>query len=217
VIDDEGRTSPQQSKLKNSGNGENNSVSGLSLCRIFIQYLRQSESACGSSLGRLKKGDLDKAAKVQGFESRPVQMSSSFLLQEKEKQERKVAKAEKERKAQDAQNKSRSIMANFFAKSKSARASPSSESNVPTGPIQSEFEKTFKTFALKKDANLAPINWFSGKKRKKLAGFKEREVIIIDEDEDEDVQMKDTTGMQVNVSWMNAEGLAFLPPHIFQY
>lgn len=144
-------------------------------------------------------------------------VKSSALPQEKEKQERKAAKAEKEKKAQDAQNKSRSIMANFFGKGKSARVSPSSESTPPTGPIQNEFEKTFKTFALKKDADLAPINWFvdAKKKRKKLLSYNEKEVIVIDDDGDSDIQMRDLEDVEVDVSQMNVEGLPFFLEFLF--
>ena len=45
-------------------------------------------------------------------------MLLSYLVQEKERQEKKAAKAEQEKKKQEAQAKSRSIMANFFGKAK---------------------------------------------------------------------------------------------------
>ncbi|OCH95613.1 hypothetical protein OBBRIDRAFT_883869 [Obba rivulosa] len=125
------------------------------------------------------------------------------LAKEKERQEKKAAKAERERKEKEAQNKSRSIMANFFGKAKAAPQNRTSSlsndanSNV-AGPstFQSDFERTFKPFALKKGAELAPTNWFKCP-CKRSASVAEENVIVIDDDiimEDEstkDVRMAD--------------------------
>jgi chromatin assembly factor 1 subunit A len=191
-------------------------------CFLKIKYLWQSGTtatkvASSSGSSRTKKAiDPDKVAKVSTPEVRAV-IPFSEPFQEKEKQERKAAKAEKEKKAQDAQIKSRSIMASFFGKGKAARTSPPSESALPAGPCQTEFEKMFKTFALKKDADLAPINWFVDEKnkrknkRKKLALHNEREVIVIDDEGDEDIQMESPEDVEPDISQMNAKGLAYLP------
>jgi hypothetical protein len=89
--------------------------------------------------------------------------------------EKKAARAEKERKAKESQDRSRTIMANFFSKPKIPKPSAPTESSGEP----SDFDKTFKPFVLKKDAVLAPINWFStvakgGKKiDKRSIGVKE--------------------------------------------
>ncbi len=129
------------------------------------------------------------------------------FLQEKERLEKKAAKAEREKKEQAAQEKSRSIMASFFGKPKPTasssaspmKAGPSRDgANGSPGPVpaQSDFERTFKPFALKKGAVLAPVNWFHECKRRegrKQARRSQGDVIIIDDDEDskadEDVEM----------------------------
>jgi chromatin assembly factor 1 subunit A len=134
--------------------------------------------------------------------------------------EKKVAKAEKEKKEKEAQNKSRSIMANFFGKPKtnSARASPAQESDAAVaGPSssRSEFEKTFKPFVVKKDAEIAPGNWFldvkTNKPRWKSGGIGEREVIVIDDEIEVkkaiiDVDMEDVQEVFCDVSPMNVKG-----------
>ncbi|KZP20865.1 hypothetical protein FIBSPDRAFT_1044651 [Athelia psychrophila] len=112
------------------------------------------------------------------------EMDPDKIAKEKERLEKKAAKAEKEKKEKEAQNKSRSLMAGFFNKPKTnSRESP--VANEPdkavvsrvAGPSsnQSAFEKTFKPFVIKKDAELAHINWF-------LRKNKAREVIVIDDD-----------------------------------
>lgn len=118
------------------------------------------------------------------------------LLQEKERLEKKLAKAEKEKKAQEAQSRSRNLMANFFGKQKAPAAS-SSATLTPSGSTSSvaqekpatvsEFEKTFKPFLVKKDATLAPTNWFAEVRAGRTYKGKEKEdaVIVIDDDEDE--------------------------------
>ncbi|KAI0080560.1 hypothetical protein K474DRAFT_1657705 [Panus rudis PR-1116 ss-1] len=119
---------------------------------------------------------------------------------EKEKLEKKLARAEKEKREKEAQEKSRSLFANFFGKAKAqatAKASPAKLPNAVAGPssIQSDYEKTFKPFVLKKDAELAPQNWFRWNQRKKRQRTADgKPVIVIDDDEqvdENDVQMLD--------------------------
>lgn len=106
------------------------------------------------------------------------------------KEERKAARAEKEKKQKDAQEKSRSLMANFFGKAKPHdQASPTKDLNQAAGPssIENDFQKTFKPFVLKKDAELAPYNWFLETKKRKPtilqeSGATHDDAIIIDED-----------------------------------
>ncbi|KAG5647143.1 hypothetical protein DXG03_001098 [Asterophora parasitica] len=117
---------------------------------------------------------------------------------EQEKLEKKAAKADKEKKAKDAQDKSRSLMASFFAKPKKSptKPSPKNVESSTAGPsnVQSEFNKIFKPFVLKKDTELAPTNWFLAKGRRKRTQPAKIDdgVIVIDDDEeteDGDVEM----------------------------
>ncbi|KAH8983583.1 hypothetical protein EDB86DRAFT_3050268 [Lactarius hatsudake] len=111
---------------------------------------------------------------------------------EKERLEKKAAKAEKDRKDKESQEKARSIMANFFGKPKASSSTVASPSKGPVASssnVLSEFDKAFKPFVLKKDADLAPVNWFrDARKRKRQANA---DVIVIDEDDIEvlDVEM----------------------------
>ncbi|KAG6335146.1 hypothetical protein ID866_3930 [Astraeus odoratus] len=129
----------------------------------------QTQSENVAPRGRLKKAtDWEKAAKV------------------KEKEEKMVAKAEKQKKQKDAQDKSRSIMANFFGKAKSSTLpSPTKEPYPAAGPSSTEndFQRTFKPYVVKKDAELAPQNWFmeTSKKVKRLeSGATHDDAIIVD-------------------------------------
>ena len=82
---------------------------------------------------------------------------------------KKAFEAEKERKDKETQEKARSIMANFFGKAKasSTTTSPSKGATPLTSNTLSEFDRVFRSFTLKKDAELAPINWIQGAKRRK--------------------------------------------------
>ncbi|KAI0670574.1 hypothetical protein C8Q78DRAFT_1145923 [Trametes maxima] len=130
------------------------------------------------------------------------------ILLEKERLEKKAAKAEREKKEQEAQAKSRSLMANFFGKARPAASSSSSPlkasregASGSPGPTvsQSDYQRTFRPFALKKDAELAPVNWFIERKKRERRRQSTRtkgNVIFIDEEEDdnrmdEDVEMTD--------------------------
>src|ERR1700730_3674920 len=64
--------------------------------------------------------------------------------QEQAKLEKKAAKAEKEKRTKEAHDKSRSLMANFFAKPKTSAAPALQPAHGP-----SDFEKTFRPFLLK--------------------------------------------------------------------
>lgn len=116
-------------------------------------------------------------------------------------------------------------MANFFGKPKtnSARASPAQESDAAVaGPSssRSEFEKTFRPFVVKKDAEIAPANWFlhvkTNKLRRKGRRIGEKEVIVIDDDDETevvktiiDVDMEDVPEVSCNVGLMNVKGLLY--------
>ncbi|KAH9952186.1 hypothetical protein B0H21DRAFT_17436 [Amylocystis lapponica] len=129
--------------------------------------------------------------KGSGRPKKPVDPERA--AKEKDKQEKKAAKAEKEKREKEAQEKSRSIMASFFGKSKAPAmrrsASVTNDSSV-AGPstVQSDFEKTFKPFAVKKDAILAPINWFHHVKKHNHVEHRKGgvEVIVLDVEDEVD-------------------------------
>lgn len=102
-------------------------------------------------------------------------------------------------------------MANFFGKPKVPTHVPSQEADsVVAGPsrIQSEFQKTFKPFVIKKDTQLAPINWFSESK-KRMGGLStvriEGDVIVIDEEQPREV-FDDVLANKGVVSRLSCEG-----------
>src|SRR5882757_9807942 len=76
----------------------------------------------------------------------------AYSLKEKERSDKKVAKAEKERKDKESQEKARSMMASFFGKPKPSSTSASSSKVPPTSASTtlSEFDRVFKPFTLKK-------------------------------------------------------------------
>ena len=78
------------------------------------------------------------------------------------------------------------MMASFFGKAKasSTTTSPSKGPAPSTSNTLSEFDRVFRPFTLKKDAELAPINWIQDAKRRKRNA--DVEVIVIDEDDDGD-------------------------------
>lgn len=78
-------------------------------------------------------------------------------------------------------------MVNFFGKAKpSVRDSPTKDLNASAGPlVDSEFQRIFKPFVLKKDAELAPYNWFlEGRRipRNQMTGVTHEEAIVVDND-----------------------------------
>ncbi|KAF8507262.1 hypothetical protein JB92DRAFT_2961415 [Gautieria morchelliformis] len=91
------------------------------------------------------------------------------IAKEKERQEQKAIKAEKEKKVAEATKKSAAVFAKFFKpvplKSINATDAPSSTSGSSTPAHLNEFQLTFKSFVVKKDAHLAPINYFVAQKR----------------------------------------------------
>ncbi|THH33913.1 hypothetical protein EUX98_g344 [Antrodiella citrinella] len=166
-------SSPSRSKnaVKNSSASE----------KITIDLTTSSENTVQNGPGRPKKPtDPEKAAK------------------EKEKEDKKLAKIEREKKEEAAQAKSRSLMANFFGKTKAkepatSRSSSLTKEVIPNiaGPSnsQSDYAKTFRPFMIKRDVDLAPINW--SQQHRKARKFREDRiagtaVIVIDDDEERD-------------------------------
>jgi chromatin assembly factor 1 subunit A len=131
---------------------------------------------------------------------------------DKERQEKKFTKAEKEKKTKEEVLKSRSILTNFFGKARTIDCASSLGSTAVAGPSssQSDFGKTFKPFVLKKDTDLAPINWFISAKRRSAVG--RTDVIVIDDEEDTKAKGIDTEDVQqakVDVGSMDARGMAY--------
>jgi chromatin assembly factor 1 subunit A len=127
-------------------------------------------------------------------------------LQEKEKHERKVAKEEKERKAQQANDKAKSMMVNFFGKTKAPTvtpilqagpSTPSSSRKSPAAPVAprelDEFARSFRPFVVKKETELAPVNHFISRHAKGKA----REVIEIGDSQDNVIFVDDDDRMDV--------------------
>ncbi|KAG2157432.1 hypothetical protein DEU56DRAFT_764608 [Suillus clintonianus] len=110
---------------------------------------------------------------------------SDKAVKAKEKEEKKAAKAEKEKKQKATQDKSRSLMANFFGKAKVPPRESPSKPICGSSNGESDFQKTFKPFVLKKDAEMAPINRFlkPSKRtgRKQTSGFSHADAIVIDD------------------------------------
>jgi chromatin assembly factor 1 subunit A len=81
-------------------------------------------------------------------------------------------------------------MTNFFSKPKpangaSAMSSMTSQA-VEVSTSKSDFEKSFKSFALKKGVDVAPINLFRERRRvpqQKTTTLGNRQVIILDDDQ----------------------------------
>jgi chromatin assembly factor 1 subunit A len=108
-------------------------------------------------------------------------------------------------------------MANFFSKKAPAtKVSVQNTNNEGYNPSdnQSEFSRTFKPFLVKKDVQLASVNWFRDKKSKSKGNFVPRtprkEVITIDDDDDDgddgDIVMVEPPAPTLNVSTMEAKG-----------
>ncbi|KAI0807211.1 hypothetical protein C8Q74DRAFT_46269 [Fomes fomentarius] len=161
----------------------------------------QPKTATGSGASEVPDVEASPDKKSVNKPKKPVDLEkvAEKAAKEKERLEKKAAKAEREKKAQEAQAKSRTLMASFFGKAKSSGTpSPSkykSTQNGETGspaptPAQSDFHRTFRPFALKKDAELAPGNWFRERrcretKQRRVVSRTEGDVIIIEDDEDE--------------------------------
>ncbi|KAG2158454.1 uncharacterized protein EDB93DRAFT_670725 [Suillus bovinus] len=135
---------------------------------VSANELENIDSGSGTPKARQRKViDAEKAAKV------------------KEKEERKAAKVEKEKKQKATQDKSRSLMANFFGKAKAPPRESPSKPVCGTSTSESDFQKTFRPFVLKKGAEMAPVNWFleSSKPawKKQTSGFSHADAIVVDD------------------------------------
>jgi chromatin assembly factor 1 subunit A len=133
-----------------------------------------------------------------------AQVQNEILYyQEKERLEKKLARAEREQKEKE---KSQSIMAKFFAKPKAS--SPAKVAVAGPSKLQTDFERTFKPFVLGKDKVLAPANWFLAAKRRKTSSHSNRtEVILIDcDDKVEDDKMQEVPSTE-ELNNMSPQGM----------
>ena len=129
--------------------------------------------------------------------------------------EKRAAKVEKEKKAKDAQSKSRTLMAKFFSKPQGLPAfSPNGREMNTRSPALSDFERIFKSFSLKKGCILAPVNYFETprkRKGKEVAVLNSSGIICLDSDDEEegfgDVIEKDLRSGSADVSSMTAQGI----------
>ena len=153
-----------------------------------------------------KPQDSEKVAKVTVFTQMTQVQNEVLYYQEKERLEKKLARAEREQKEKEAQNKSQSIMAKFFAKPKAS--SPANVAVAGPSKLQSDFERTFKPFVLGKDKVLAPANWFLASKKRKTSSHSNRtEVILIDSDDKvEDDMMQDVPSSE-ELNKMSPQGM----------
>ncbi|KAH9854026.1 hypothetical protein C2E23DRAFT_819256 [Lenzites betulinus] len=165
-----------------------------------------------------------------GRPKKPVdpEKAAERAVKEKERLEKKAAKAEREKKELAAQAKSRSLMANFFGKAKpaaSSSASPSKSNTAREGAngspapvtVQTDYQRAFRPFALKKDAELAPVNWFRESKRQERRRQRHRsqgDIIVLDDDEDdnadEDVEMADAQDVESLHSLSHPEQIHYI-------
>jgi chromatin assembly factor 1 subunit A len=110
------------------------------------------------------------------------------IFQEKENLKNRTARAKKEKKDSGG-SKSQASLANYFGKSgkpKDRQHSLSThESSGLSSSSHSDFEKTFKPFLLKKDAELPPLNWFLTGKNGNISASGETltNAILIDDGE----------------------------------
>ena len=112
----------------------------------------------------------------------------------------------KEQKEKESQNKSQSIMTRFFAKPKAS--SPAKVAVAGPSKLQTDFERTFKSFVLGKNKVLAPTNWFLAAKRRKASSHSNgTEVILIDgDDQAEDDKLQDVLSSE-ELNNMNPQGI----------
>ncbi|KAF9065273.1 chromatin assembly factor 1 subunit A-domain-containing protein [Rhodocollybia butyracea] len=144
---------------------------------------------------------------TEGIQEAPEQSKSKVGRPRKDAD--KTVKAKKEKDAQ------KSLMSNFFTKTKlnpkSSSSKPSS-SNSGSSTSCSDFEKMFKPFVLKKGAQLAPINAFLDRKPSKIttsSNGMRHDVIVIDEDDP-----VSTAQDVVNVKGRLGQILSTLPPPV---
>ena len=128
-----------------------------------------------------------------------------LYFQEKERLEKKLARAEREQKEKEAQNKSQSIMTKFFAKPKAS--SPAKVAVAGPSKLQTDFERTFKPFVLGKNKALAPTNWFLAAKRKTSSHSNRTEVTLIDSDDEVEVDKMPDVPSSEELNNMSPQGI----------
>lgn len=105
-------------------------------------------------------------------------------------------------------------MAKFFVKPAKPAQSTGIQQSAVAGPsrIQTDYEKTFKPFALQKDKTLAPTNWFQADKKRKQRivsqTTNQRNIIVVDSDEEfSDIEMLEPQPTEAELISMSSQGL----------
>jgi chromatin assembly factor 1 subunit A len=137
------------------------------------------------------------------------------IFQDKENLKNRAARAKKE-KRDGGGSKSQASLANYFGKSgkpKDRQHSLSTqESSSLSSSSRSDFEKAFKPFLLKKDAELAPLNWFLIKRKGNISasGETSTNAILVDDGEalcrNAHVGSVDTRGKDDNLAEVDGRG-----------
>lgn len=80
------------------------------------------------------------------------------------------------------------------------------KSGASTQAHPSEFELTFKSFVIRKDAHVAPINHFASGRRKKEEAGKEEDVMqVVEVSKDQSTPME-VDGEDEDISHLSAQG-----------
>ncbi|KAG7092277.1 hypothetical protein E1B28_008639 [Marasmius oreades] len=114
----------------------------------------------------------------------------------------------KERKQNDAQ---KSLMANFFAKSKPGHGVAVGKKASSSSNDTSDFEKTFKPFVRKKDAEIAAVNSFLRRKKRQPTGTNKVVIVLDSDDEHVDAPGNSRSVSQLSVSERYYDAFSALP------
>ncbi|KAG1826950.1 uncharacterized protein BJ212DRAFT_1474155 [Suillus subaureus] len=171
-------------KLPTKDTNKPNPPSNATAEQADAAELKDSSSQREPSVSANEPENIDSGSGTPKARQRKV-TDAEKVAKAKEKEEKKAARAEKEKKQKATQDKSRSLMANFFGKAKAPPRESPSKPVCGASNSESDFQKTFKPFILKKDAEMAPVNWFlKPSKRtwkKQTSGFSPADAIVVDD------------------------------------
>ncbi|KAH7924570.1 hypothetical protein BV22DRAFT_498652 [Leucogyrophana mollusca] len=203
-------------KLPSKDTNQSNSANPSAVAKASSVEPKEASQSQKEPNKKVEESENDAQSESPAPKGRPKKvLDPEKTAKAKEKEEKKAAKIEKEKKQKEAQSKSRSLMANFFGKAKAPeRESPVKDTNAVAGPsfVESDFKRTFKPFVLKKDAEIAPVNWFLevGRKRQSRhsSGISHAEAIVVDDEivvksEDLDVHMANV--METSAATMSTQ------------
>ncbi|KAG1891349.1 hypothetical protein F4604DRAFT_409243 [Suillus subluteus] len=171
-------------KLPTKDTNKPNPPSNATAEQADAAELKDSSSQRDPSVSANEPENIDSGSGTPKARQRKV-TDAEKVAKAKEKEEKKAAKAEKEKKQKATQDKSRSLMANFFGKAKAPPRESPSKPVCGASNSESDFQKTFKPFVLKKDAEMAPANWFLKPSKltwkKQTSGFSPADAIVVDD------------------------------------